>query len=104
MIDATRIADNAHVILKRISKDDSLQEVEILKYFSQEPIASDPLNHTVPLLEELQPPDDPKASIVVLQVLRPYDNPEFDTIGEGLGFIYQLLEVRFRWASYHIGD
>ncbi|TEB23481.1 other/AgaK1 protein kinase [Coprinellus micaceus] len=92
LIDAICLTDASYVVLKRIVHAESPEEVPILQYFLQEPQCSDPRNHCIELLEVLHPPDEEGVSIIVLPVLRPYDNPDFDTIGEGLDFIRQMLE------------
>ncbi|TEB15506.1 hypothetical protein FA13DRAFT_1747516 [Coprinellus micaceus] len=91
LIDAIREVDDSYVILKRISRKDSPEEVNIFQYFTQEPQRSDPRNHVADLLEVLHPPDE-ENDIIVLPVLRPYDSPEFDTVGEGLDFIRQTFQ------------
>ncbi|EAU82364.1 other/AgaK1 protein kinase [Coprinopsis cinerea okayama7 len=90
--DAIQISQDRHVVLKRVSRSEDPEEVSILDYFSKEPLSSQPENHCVPLIEILHPPGDPDHDIVVLPVLRQYDNPEFETIGEAIDFIQQLLE------------
>ncbi|TEB23480.1 other/AgaK1 protein kinase [Coprinellus micaceus] len=92
VIDATRTKDQTPVILKLVESAQSPEEVDILGYFSQAPISSDPRNHICPLLDILRRPEDEGQTIVVLPVLRPYDNPDFDTIGEALDFLRQILE------------
>lgn len=96
--DAIRVKDDRHVVLKRVERSPSTQEYEILQYFAEEPRRSDPRNHCVPFLGVLDPLDDAEHIIVVYPVLRAFDDPEFDTIGEGLDFIRQILEVRQNWA------
>jgi hypothetical protein len=93
MNDAFQVSDDRHVVLKRVSKEESPQEVKILRYFSQDDVASDPKNHCIPLLGVLQPPDDEENEIVVLPLLRLYDDPPFDTVGEALAFLREVLEV-----------
>ncbi|KAG2014288.1 other/AgaK1 protein kinase [Coprinopsis cinerea AmutBmut pab1-1] len=90
--DAIQISQDRHVVLKRISRSRAPEEVSILDYFSKEPWASQLENHCVPLVEVLRPPGDPDHDVVVLPVLRQYDNPEFETIGEAIDFIRQVLE------------
>jgi hypothetical protein len=92
-MDAIRVSDDAHVVLKRVDHATAPEEVDIIQYFSEEPQASDPRNHCIHVLEVLRPPDKDENQVLVMPVLRPYDNPDFDSIGEGLHFIRQLLEV-----------
>lgn len=92
--DAIRVKDDRHVVLKRVRRPPGTQEYEILQYFAEDPQRSDPRNHCVPVLGVLDPLDDPEHMMVVYPILRDFDDPEFDTIGEGLDFIRQILEVR----------
>lgn len=86
--------DDKYVILKLVKKQAAdIDEALILQYFSEEPQSSDPRNHCIALLDALKIPNDHLHAIVVLPVLRPYDNPEFDTIGEGLDFLRQVMQV-----------
>ncbi|TFY58118.1 hypothetical protein EVG20_g8277 [Dentipellis fragilis] len=94
IMDATRTADGAYVVLKRIRVEPyGSRELEITQYLSSEPLASDPRNHSVRLLETLQAPKDPALHILVLPLLRPFDDPEFETFGEIIAFFSQMFEV-----------
>lgn len=93
-MDAIRIADDKHVVLKRIDRSPVTEEYDILRFLSEGSLQSDPHNLCVPVLEFLDPPDDEPHMLVVFPVLRSFDDPEFDTIGEGLDFIRQMLQVR----------
>lgn len=95
-MDATRVKDNAHVLLKRLPRGGHVQppEASIMEYFSSdESLALDPENHCIPLLACLDPPKDGGHVIIVMPVLRPYHDPDFDTIGEGVEFVRQMMEV-----------
>ncbi|TEB23485.1 hypothetical protein FA13DRAFT_1639841 [Coprinellus micaceus] len=92
LIDAIRVADDGYVVLKRVPQEAAPDELPILQYFSEEPQHSDPRNRCVDLLDVLKPTDDEGHTIVVMPVLRPFDSPEFDTVGEGLDFIRQMLQ------------
>lgn len=80
-------------MLKRISKVKHPTEIEITRYFSTEPIASHPRNHSVPLYEVLDVPGDDESVILVLPLLRPYDNPPMNSVGEAVEFLRQIFEV-----------
>ncbi|KAH6873678.1 other/AgaK1 protein kinase [Coprinopsis sp. MPI-PUGE-AT-0042] len=90
--DAIRESDNAHVVLKRVPRDKYPEELKIMNYFCEESLAADPRNHCIPILDTLQPPDYDDEDIIVLPVLREYDEPPFDTIGEAVDYIRQVLE------------
>lgn len=93
VIDATRVSDGSFVMLKRV-KADSLSELEIIRVLSSEPLASDPRNHCNPLLDVLPLPDPQDGVLVVTHMLRPFDNPRFETIGEAVAFFSQIFVVR----------
>ena len=56
-------------------------------------MASDPRNHSVPIYEVLQLPDDDDKLILVMPLLKEYQIPRFDTIGEVVEFFRQIFEV-----------
>ncbi|KAJ6629476.1 hypothetical protein B0H10DRAFT_1987354 [Mycena sp. CBHHK59/15] len=92
VMDATRISDGAFVMLKYIKLEVHPHEVEIGTWFSQEPQASDPDNHCVPIFDVLDVPDVPGRQIIVMPLLRNYDKPRFDTFGEAVEFFSQIFK------------
>lgn len=70
-------------------------ENEIAVYFSTEPLASHPHNHCVPIYEVLQIPDSDLDNevIIVMPLLRPFDEPRFKSVGEAAEFLRQIFEV-----------
>jgi hypothetical protein len=95
LIDAVRLSDGTTVGLKKVSKSRHPFEVEICDFFSSDPISKDPKNRCIPLLQTLDVPDDADLVIIVMPLLREYDDPRFDTYGEAIDCIKQLFEVRF---------
>ncbi|KAJ3918608.1 hypothetical protein F5877DRAFT_78820 [Lentinula edodes] len=91
IMDGIRISDNEPVMLKTVSRITHPQEVRIGLYFSNKDMASDPRNHCVPIYDVFPVPNI-EMDIIVMPVLRPFDNPEFDTVGEAIAFIQQLFE------------
>ncbi|KIJ43815.1 hypothetical protein M422DRAFT_228875 [Sphaerobolus stellatus SS14] len=93
-MDATKISDGFPVIMKILchSKDSSELELRLNVLFSTEPLASNPKNHCVKVLEVLEVPDYEDLVLLVMPRLRIYNDPPFQTIGEGLHFIHQLFE------------
>ncbi|KAF5326216.1 hypothetical protein D9611_000730 [Ephemerocybe angulata] len=87
--DAIRLKDKSQVVLKRVNKTKHQNELDIHCYLSEK---SDPKNHTVPLIEILNPEDCPSDSIVVMPQCRAWNTPEFETVGEVVDFIGQLFE------------
>ncbi|KAJ7782455.1 hypothetical protein DFH07DRAFT_909280 [Mycena maculata] len=92
IIDAVRMRDGLVVVLKRIQKDDHPHEVAIHSFLTSEPLASDPKNHCVPLLEVLEPPSLPGTQLLVMKLLRMYEDPHFDTVGEAVDYFRQIFE------------
>ena len=82
--------------LKRVSRSRHPYEAEIADFFSSDPLATDPRNHCVPILQILAVPDDADLIVIVMPLLRVYDSPRFDTIGEAVECIRQFFEVWFQ--------
>ncbi|KAJ6625325.1 kinase-like domain-containing protein [Mycena sp. CBHHK59/15] len=92
IIDAVRLADGLPVVLKRISKEEHPLEEEISSFLSSKPLGMDPKNHCLPMLDILQVPDNPDTQIFVMKLMRKYDEPRFDTLGEAVDFFRQIFE------------
>lgn len=94
MLDARRTQDGARVSLKRIDVSQHPYEIEIGRYFCSVAISEDPANHCVPIYDVLEVPAANNLSIIVMPLLRDATDPYFDTVGEVVDCIHQLLEVR----------
>ncbi|KAA1473401.1 hypothetical protein DENSPDRAFT_272897 [Dentipellis sp. KUC8613] len=97
LMDATQIHDNdsTYVMLKKISPPASgavSEELDINEYLSSEPQAFDSRNPAAQRLEVLDVPDDKTLKILVMPLLRPFDDPPFETFGEAVAFFTQLFE------------
>jgi hypothetical protein len=92
MLDATRISDDVYVMLKMIKPSVHPYEVDIATYLSSEPLKSEPTNHSVPVYEVLKVPDVEDRVILVMPLLRWYDRPRFQTVGESVDFFQQIFE------------
>ncbi|KDR71819.1 hypothetical protein GALMADRAFT_126764 [Galerina marginata CBS 339.88] len=95
--DAIHIPTGSRVALKRINTTEHPFEEDIMRHLSSEPLSKDPRNHCVPLLDVLRPPPkdatDPDVRIIlVMPFMRAFDSPIFDTFGEAIECIRQLLE------------
>lgn len=66
------------------------QEIEIARYVTS---TKHPHNHCVSVKDIFPDPDDPEWYFMVMPYLRPFNNPEFELIGEVAEFISQMLEV-----------
>ena len=73
-------------------------EVDIATSLCSKQLSSDPLNHCVPIYEVLKVPGDDDKVIIVMPLLRRWDEPEFETVGEGVDFFRQLFEVCDPWS------
>jgi hypothetical protein len=57
----------------------------------------------VPIYEVLKVPGDDDKVIIVMPLLRRWDEPEFETVGEGVDLFRQLFEVCDPWSVLRIG-
>jgi hypothetical protein len=91
---AIRISDGKPVMMKLpLSEKGPYNELEVNKLFSTGPLASNPRNHCVQLLDVIELPGDPP--ILVEPMLRPFDYPPIQTYGEFVSFFSQICEVSF---------
>ncbi|KAF6751423.1 kinase-like domain-containing protein [Ephemerocybe angulata] len=88
---AIQLKTNRFITIKKVDKVKYPREVEVTEYLSSEPLRDDPSNHAVRPIEVLSHPTDEKTAFLVLPLLRNYDDPEFKTVGEIVGFIGQFL-------------
>ena len=92
ILDATRLSNGETVILKRFSHEKDPYEKEITVFLSSEPAKSHPRNHTAALYDVLDVPGT-DISIIVLPVLKAFNQLEFETVGEVLECFRQIFEV-----------
>ncbi|KAF8874869.1 hypothetical protein CPB84DRAFT_1736865 [Gymnopilus junonius] len=102
VLDAVRVGDGVRVGLKKVKKSLHPYEEEIARYLGSEPLLSDPHNHCVPIFEALHPPTDLNFVILVMPLLRSYDSPRFDTVGEVVECFRQLFEGLQFMHEHHI--
>ncbi|KAJ7142051.1 kinase-like domain-containing protein [Mycena crocata] len=91
-LDAVHIQDNIDVCLKRIEVDKHPFEAEIGTFLTSGSLEADSRNHSVPILEILQVPEDDGIIIIVMPLLRKYEEPRFETFGEAVDFFGQIFE------------
>ena len=96
-MDATRRRDGKHVMLKKVYPDEGPHELIITQLFSSRELARDPRNHCVPLLDIIEIPQNGQK-LMVMPLLRPFNDPHFQTFGEFVAFFTQICEVK----SFHI--
>ena len=90
LVDATRISDGKLVYIKEVKTGDLESRIA-----SMLAAVDDPANHSVPILDAfIDPTDDSTYIMMVMPFLRASDNPPFETVGEVVDFVDQLLEVR----------
>ncbi|KAI0040975.1 hypothetical protein FA95DRAFT_1576628 [Auriscalpium vulgare] len=90
LIDATRLSDGKIVYIKRVQTGDLESPIAIK--LSSEPLHSDPMNHSVPIVDTFVDSDDSRFYYIVMPFLRPIYSPEFQYVGEFLDFGEQILE------------
>jgi hypothetical protein len=87
------MSDGTYVTLKILKPSLHPYEVNIATSLCSKQLASDPLNHCVPIYEVLKVPEDNDMVILVMPLLRGWREPEFETVGEGVDFFRQIFEV-----------
>jgi len=70
-------------------------ERDLAKYLSSEALLKDTRNHCIPVLDVLRPlgDDNDELELLVMPYLRPLQTPRFDTVGEVVQCVSDLLEV-----------
>ncbi|GBE80551.1 hypothetical protein SCP_0302660 [Sparassis crispa] len=102
VLDAVRQSDGAVVVLKKTKKSTHPYEAEIARFLSSSPLISDPRNHCVPICEALQDPIDEDIVLLVMPLLRLYDEPRFETVGEAVEFFHQMIEGMAFMHQHHV--
>ncbi|KIJ16754.1 hypothetical protein PAXINDRAFT_168241 [Paxillus involutus ATCC 200175] len=92
ILDGTRLSDGTRVTLKLVNQTVHPHEIDIARFFSSEPLASEKANHCVTIYDVLPVLDDEESAIIVMPLLRDYIQPPFDTIGETVECFRQLFE------------
>ncbi|KAI0351979.1 kinase-like protein [Trametes cingulata] len=87
VIDATRTSDRMRVAIKSVSNQG--EELRISRLVSSLG-GSD--NHCISAIEVLPDPLNDHRSLLVMPYLRPYDNPELQTVEEVVSFVSQMLK------------
>lgn len=86
-----------HVALKSVCMDRASGEVDLAHYF-QALNGKSLRNHCVPILDILPVEGGEKDVIIVMPLLKAFDEPLFKTFGEVVAFLSQIFEVRI----YHL--
>ncbi|KAG6830443.1 hypothetical protein H0H92_000746 [Tricholoma furcatifolium] len=92
-MDATR-TDGTFLAIKKadITYYSTMNELAVGKMFSSPELLEDPRNHCSPVLDFLQPEEGSDYGFIILPLLYRYNISPFETVGEGVDFILQILE------------
>lgn len=91
-MDAVRLSDNRTVIIKRTQKEK--REGEMAAFFSTSERLGNSRNHCVPVYDCISDTVDPEIEMLVMPLLRSFNDPPFEAVGEVLDFVRQTLEVQ----------
>jgi hypothetical protein len=94
ILDATRAADGLYVVLKKVDTTAHPFEIDIGRFLQSPDLKVNPANHCVSILDVLEVPSQPNSSIIVMPLLRKYNDPRFESVGEVVDFFEQVFEVR----------
>ncbi|KAI0028574.1 hypothetical protein K488DRAFT_58252 [Vararia minispora EC-137] len=98
LIDATRISDNLLVYIKQCVTGDL--ETEIATRLNAPNLRQDGRNHACPIIDVFSDVHDSKVCYMVMPFLRPINKPPFETVGEVVDCITQLLELCYASSLY----
>ena len=69
------------------------EETRIAQMLSTKELRTDTRNHSVPIIEVIDDPEDDTISYMVMPLLRAADSPSFQFVKEIIDFVDQILEV-----------
>ena len=81
------------VAIKQIRRSVHPLEVSIAQYFCSSSLAPDPRNHCCPVLDVLQDPINPDIQLLVMPLLKEFNEPPQLSVGEAVDFLRQAFEV-----------
>ncbi|KIJ27333.1 hypothetical protein M422DRAFT_191169, partial [Sphaerobolus stellatus SS14] len=90
LIDAVRIADDFKVVLKLV--ETRREEIPIARYLSSASLRADSRNRTVPILDVIPLPDTDDKALLVMPLLRHFEDPPFSYLCEVVEAVRQLLQ------------
>lgn len=105
MLDATK--EDKDVFIKRVDITTHPNEVKIASRLGSTESRKDGRNHCVPIISILSDELDTRYQYIVMPVLRPFNEPDFTSVGEVIEFVDQTLEVSiaalpYVHAQYHV--
>jgi hypothetical protein len=93
-MDARRMENDYPAVTKRVKMPEGDMELATTVALVGWHTASDPRNQSVLVYVISRHSDDHnKWNLVVMPLLRPFHDPDFDTTGEAVGFFKQIFEV-----------
>jgi len=96
IMDAIRVSDGAYVMLKQLKHEFHPFEVEIGQFLSSPELLASPDNHCVPFSANITIHDVEGWSLLVMPLLREFNDPRFETFSEAVDFFKQaLIGLRF---------
>ena len=95
LLDATQEGKDGKkaVFIKRVDSRTHPHEVRIASRLGSANTREDEGNHCVPMLAVFADDQDPWYRYIVMPVLRPFNRPNFTSLGEVVDFVNQTLEV-----------
>ncbi|KAH9886277.1 kinase-like domain-containing protein [Cubamyces lactineus] len=87
VIDATRNSDGMRVAIKIVVRES--EELHIAEYLAS---VRGEEHHCVTALDVLPDPINARHSLLVMPYLRPFNNPEFQLVGDVVDFVGQMLD------------
>ncbi|KAK0497815.1 hypothetical protein EDD18DRAFT_120909 [Armillaria luteobubalina] len=96
LMSAVKLSDGSQVLLKKLDLNSTEFELSVL--FSSPPLSLDPKNHCIPVFQVLK---YEQFGILVLPLLRKFDDPPFDTVGEVVECFRQIFEgIQFMHQNF----
>ncbi|KAI0296110.1 kinase-like domain-containing protein [Multifurca ochricompacta] len=91
-MDAIRIRDGLPVMLKKVLPEEGPHELAINQLFSTSEMERQPHNHCAPLLDVIELERSGSQRLMVFPLLRRFDEPPIQTVGEFVAFFTQLCQ------------
>lgn len=101
------MSDGLPVHLYLVSEKKSPDEVDIMLYLASGKLTAgehDRGSHIIPIFEVLEVDDNHSLCVIVTPLMRVYDDPRFENMGEAVNFLGQVLEVVFFYPSELAGN
>ena len=80
-------------MIKKVYTPEHQTELEILRFFSSSSLSTKDDNFCVPIYDTLRIPDHPEFVLIVMPLLRRWNQIPFETLGEVVDFCQQAFMV-----------